>query len=244
VKPIVKSDRPTRILEDTASFVTTFREPISHNPPHIYLSALPFLSTDSQISEIFKPQFRRTLHLQTDAVKWTVPVLITKADGRVKTAAFSPNGKPLVSGSDDKTIRIWDAETGEEQAALKGHDGWVSSVAFSPDGKRVVSGSRDDIACIRDEAICANTYLPWKALDAQGWMLGFKDQRLFWVPPQHRRGLCWPDTKVLTVIGSPKTILKIEDFVHGKQWTRCYTGGKMTTPDGHESVATEESAHG
>jgi WD40 repeat protein len=164
-------------------------------------------------------------------------------DRWVNSVAFSPDGKRVVSGSGDQTIRIWDAETGEEQAALKGHDRWVSSVAFSPDGKRVVSGSPVDITPIRYEAICANTSLQWKALDAQGWMLSFEDERLFWVPPQHRRGLCWPDTTVLTVIGFPKTMLNMEDFAHGEQWTRCYTGGKITTPDGHEQLATEESAH-
>jgi len=49
----------------------------------------------------------------------------------------------LVSGSDDKTIKLWNVETGKEIRTLKGHDELVISVNFSPDGKTLVSGSYD-----------------------------------------------------------------------------------------------------
>ncbi|HEX2066138.1 MAG TPA: hypothetical protein VHI93_04925, partial [Candidatus Thermoplasmatota archaeon] len=50
--------------------------------------------------------------------------------------AFSPDGKRIVSGSGDMTVRVWDAITGGEAHTLRGHTGSVQSVAFSPDGKR------------------------------------------------------------------------------------------------------------
>nr|NCR55544.1 hypothetical protein [Microcystis aeruginosa L211-07] len=56
---------------------------------------------------------------------------------------FSPDGKTLVSGSYDTTIKLWNVETGQEIRTLKGHDRSVSSVNFSPDGKTLVSGSWD-----------------------------------------------------------------------------------------------------
>ena len=60
----------------------------------------------------------------------------------VTSVAFSPDGKKIVSGSYDDTIRVWDAETGKEVIQpLEGHSESVSSVAFSPDGKKIVSGS-------------------------------------------------------------------------------------------------------
>jgi WD40 repeat protein len=59
------------------------------------------------------------------------------------SVAFSQDGSRVVSGSRDKTVRIWIVTTGEVEAELKGHTDWVTSVAFSQDGSRVLSGSDD-----------------------------------------------------------------------------------------------------
>ena len=61
----------------------------------------------------------------------------------VCSIAFSPDGKQLASGSADRTLRLWDVETGECLQILEGHRNWVMSVAFSPDGKQLASGSAD-----------------------------------------------------------------------------------------------------
>ncbi len=62
----------------------------------------------------------------------------------VHSVNFSPNGKTLVSGSDDKTIKLWNVETGQKLHTFEGHGGPVYSVNFSPDeGKTLVSGSDD-----------------------------------------------------------------------------------------------------
>ena len=58
----------------------------------------------------------------------------------MSSVAFSPDGKRIVTGSWDKTVKVWDAATGQEVLTLKGHTTGVRSVAFSPDGKRIVTG--------------------------------------------------------------------------------------------------------
>jgi WD40 repeat protein len=61
--------------------------------------------------------------------------------GSVNSVAISPDGQILVSGSDDKTITIWDLSTGQELRTLTGHSESVNSVAISPDGQILVSSS-------------------------------------------------------------------------------------------------------
>jgi WD40 repeat protein len=56
--------------------------------------------------------------------------------------AFSPDGRRIVSGSEDRTARVWDAEAGMEIPGLRlEHGSGVGGVAFSPDGGRIVTGS-------------------------------------------------------------------------------------------------------
>ena len=63
--------------------------------------------------------------------------------------AFSYDGTRVVSGSLDRTVRIWDATTGSEVLTLK-HPNTVLSVAFSPDGQHIASGSSDKTVRIWD----------------------------------------------------------------------------------------------
>jgi len=61
----------------------------------------------------------------------------------VFSVAWSPNGKRIASGWQDKTARVWDATTGHNVLPYNGHSGFVKSVAWSPDSAYIASGSED-----------------------------------------------------------------------------------------------------
>jgi WD40 repeat protein len=75
--------------------------------------------------------------------KRTMKKFFLKHGAPIRSVAFSPDGKFLASGSDDKTVKVWEVGSWREVATLRGHGGYVYSVSFSPDGKFLASGSDD-----------------------------------------------------------------------------------------------------
>jgi WD40 repeat protein len=58
----------------------------------------------------------------------------------VQALAWSPNGKYIASGAQDKTVQVWNAATGENIFTYHGHFSQINAVAWSPDSKRIASG--------------------------------------------------------------------------------------------------------
>ncbi|KAK6967090.1 WD40 repeat-like protein [Favolaschia claudopus] len=131
-------------IQDGQRFASVFAPAIVQSAPHIYISALPLTPKDSLIRRQFLPLFPNLLQ-HTVPVAWSrLEKIIQGHSEYVTSVAFSPDGKQIVSGSDDNTVRVWDAVTGVAIGSpLEGHSHWVTSVAFSPDGKQIVSGSYD-----------------------------------------------------------------------------------------------------
>jgi len=61
----------------------------------------------------------------------------------VYVIALDPTGTRVVTGSDDKLVKVWDARTGLLLHTLRGHENYISEVAVSPDSRLVAAGSWD-----------------------------------------------------------------------------------------------------
>ncbi|KZP31119.1 WD40 repeat-like protein [Athelia psychrophila] len=139
--------------KDGISFLRAFASIISESAPHIYISAIPFAPSASILRLQYCSLMKNTLCVETGARKnWPACEQVIEAGAHgVKSVAFSPDGDRIASGSNDKTISILDARTGELVAGpFDGHTSVVDSVAFSPDGNRVASGSWDNTIRIWD----------------------------------------------------------------------------------------------
>ena len=64
--------------------------------------------------------------------------------------AWDPTGRKVASGSNDKTVRVWDGETGRELLVLRGHEDKVIGVVWDPAGRRIASSSHDKTVRVWD----------------------------------------------------------------------------------------------
>ncbi|KIK56951.1 hypothetical protein GYMLUDRAFT_1012462, partial [Collybiopsis luxurians FD-317 M1] len=127
-------------------FIYIFGKMMTESTPHLYVSALPFLPANSMLRNAFLGYFQNlTTVCKGHKEHWpSIQAILQGHTGYVNAVTFSPDGKTIASGSDDFSIRLWDAETGNAVGKpLCGHTHYVNAVAFSPDGKKIISGSSD-----------------------------------------------------------------------------------------------------
>lgn len=119
------------------------RESIPRYIPGAKISAGPAFSPDGKFLACGTREIQPFLQMWDADSDNGQPKLSLKGHRILITSvAFSSDGKRLVSGSEDRTIKIWDVSTGKEIATLH-EEGTPFCLAFSPDGQRLASGSED-----------------------------------------------------------------------------------------------------
>ena len=154
--------------------------------------------------------------------------------GTIRSVIYSPNGQHIISASVDKTIRIWDHETGIGIGnPLMAHTDIVMSVACSADGRHFASGSFDTTIHVWDSfpappiqqsPSCNQTNGDFCAQpDENGWVRDSEDGLLYWVPEDFRSGL--HSSALLTIPPTSHTrsvALEFGDFMFGTSWTQMF----------------------
>ncbi|KIK18249.1 hypothetical protein PISMIDRAFT_60878, partial [Pisolithus microcarpus 441] len=142
------------LAKDGIKFIQNFSSVMWHSTPHLYVSALPFIPPHTLLSAVLLPKFSCLARVAVRGLRdWPAFQLVLQGHtDSVNSIAFSPDGKRIVSGGDDKTVRVWDVEGGVQIGSpLEGHtEYYVTSVGFSPDGKRIVSSSGDKTVRVWD----------------------------------------------------------------------------------------------
>jgi WD40 repeat protein len=162
--------------------------------------------------------------------------------------SFSLDGTRIVTGSHDKTVRLWDAGTGEPVVEpLRGHTDSVNSVSFSPDGTRIVTGSWDKTGWLMTLNTSNNHSISFSSnpihalrnafelmepashdnhssipfvLNDIGWVVGPKHQLLFGVPSSASRFPFYNSATILVMPrGGPE--LELSRVAHGQHRQSC-----------------------
>ena len=136
------NDKTIRVWDtSTGEVVRVLRGQIgTGNEGKIYAAAL---SPDDRLLAVGGYPSRWGIRL-IDFQAGEVIALLKGHNNVISGLAFSPDGNKLISGSSDKTARIWNVRTQRTIHLLKGHKESIYAVAFSPDGRLAVTGSFDE----------------------------------------------------------------------------------------------------
>jgi WD40 repeat protein len=143
----------------------------------------------------------------------------------VFSVAFSPDNKKIATAGADRTIRVFEVETGKLLTQIEDHADWIFGVAWSPNGKRLASASRDKTAKVFDiekkeslvtfPAHAQPVYTVSFTPDGKGIATGGEDNRIrVWNPDGDGKA-------IREIAGFGGTVFKLRYTPDGKNLLAC-----------------------
>ncbi|CAH0050233.1 unnamed protein product [Clonostachys solani] len=132
-------------LRDTQSVIFSYGSAVDCWPLQIYYTVTVFAPHQSIVRKTFSHLFPNWISSPPPVESSWGACLATLEGhyGSVETVIFSPDSSWLASGSEDHTVKLWDARTGALRTTLKGHSGMICAIASSPDSGQIASVSSD-----------------------------------------------------------------------------------------------------
>ena len=183
------------------------------------------------------PKYQMYLCSQNDDWRATPHKKREETSGQAVTVTWL-RGKPIVCiGWKDGTASLWNVETQSIISGPLDHSHGICQVAISPDGKTLATGTVEECINVWDVKMLLGqgefgTGDPFQIIKAEnpqlfdgckyqnGWIIGPEDERLLWVPKN--RFTVNPALKY-TTDSEAITGLNFCNFVHGEEWTKCYS---------------------
>ncbi|KAJ3387465.1 hypothetical protein HDU80_000156 [Chytriomyces hyalinus] len=136
------------ILRDLKLVSINFRPQLMVSPLQVYNHAL--ISVPQQTEYYITYHQMASARITMGAEQNWGPMTLFGHSKGVFSVAISPDNRTIVSGSHDKTVKVWDVQKGTCRQTLKGHSHEVTAVAIGPDSRTIVSGSHDKTVKVWD----------------------------------------------------------------------------------------------
>ncbi|KAK6518984.1 hypothetical protein TWF281_003675 [Arthrobotrys megalospora] len=218
---------------DAKRFILMHRSIIEERPLQLYSSCLLFSPERSVVrSQHWDEIPSRIKCISAIQENWDLCLATIEGRSKVTTKVFfSPDGKLLAVGFNDRTIKLWDSATGASWATLKGHTAYITSILFSPDGKLLASSDGDcniklwDITTGVSQATFGGYGVTFRCE-----CKSFSSDGLLLVSSQFRYGEPVAGTIVIwdTITGTSRATLEVE---HNRAYSVSFSpSGKMLIP--------------